>query len=138
MHVSLKSFLQLILDKTFLRFLLFGVLSTALHFLLMTLFFSLKAITLAGTANFVASTICAFCAFIFNCRFVFDSELKINIYKILKFILVYSGGAMIHFFVPYVMTDLAGFHINIAFLLALCVHVPLTYLLSKYWIFKTT
>lgn len=120
-----------------LRYIVNGLLATALHFAI--LIFNLEVLHLpsAGLANFIAACIAITFSFFSSRHFVFHAAHAPLLPQALGFGLLYALLAVAHGVILYLWTDRAGLDYRIGFLLGTCVQVAGSFIGNKLLVFKT-
>ena len=110
------------------RYVLNGLLATAVHFGAAWLCLQLFAFRWASVANFVGVTMGISISFIGNRYFVFVQRASPWLQQLTRFALLYGVIAVIHVSILFVWADIGGGGFNTGFLLATCVQF-----LCSYW-----
>lgn len=122
----------------FVRFLINGVLATAVHYLALRLGVEVLKLGSAGLANLLAAPLGIATSFLGNRYFVFQRQGGDLLQQALRFIGLYSAIALLHGSLLYVWSDLLKFNYHIGFLIAVAIQVVLGYLAGKHLVFKAT
>lgn len=119
------------------RYIINGLIATAVHFGVLTLNIEVFHFSSAGTANFIAA-ICGICVSFLGSRyFVFQQQTNTAlIQQAVKFGSLYGCIALLHALVLIIWTDQFGFDYRIGFLLATIIQVLSSYLGNKFLVFK--
>ncbi len=120
-----------------LRYIINGVVATALHFAILTFNLEVLHVPSAGVANFIAACIAITFSFFSSRHFVFRAAHAPVLRQALAFGLLYALLAIAHGVILYLWTDRAGLDYRIGFLLATCVQVAGSYAGNKLVVFKT-
>ena len=120
-----------------LRYIINGLLATALHFAILTFNLEVVRIPSAGVANFIAACIAITFSFFSSRHFVFRAAHAPLVRQAVCFVVLYGLLAVAHGVILYLWTDRAGLDYRIGFLLATCVQVAGTYVGNKLLVFKT-
>lgn len=119
------------------RYIVNGLVATAVHFAILT--FNLKVLEMpsAGVANFVAA-LCAICvSFLGSRHYVFRAAQGAVLRQAGYFVMLYILIAIGHGLILYLWTDRAGLDYRIGFLVATCFQVACSFLGNKLLVFKT-
>ena len=119
------------------RYIINGLVATALHFAILTFNMEVLHIPSAGVANFIAACIAITFSFFSSRHFVFRAAHASVLRQALAFGLLYAMLAIAHGVILYLWTDRAGLDYRIGFLLATCVQVAGSYIGNKLVVFKT-
>lgn len=120
-----------------LRYIINGLLATALHFAILTFNLEVLQIPSAGVANFIAACIAITFSFFSSRHFVFRAAHAPVVRQAVFFVVLYALLAVAHGVILYLWTDRAGLDYRIGFLLATCVQVAGSYIGNKLLVFKT-
>ena len=120
-----------------LRYLINGLLATALHFGILTVNLEVLQLSSAGLANFIAACIAITVSFFSSRHFVFRAAHAPVLRQAIFFVVLYGLLAVAHGVILYLWTDRAGLDYRIGFLLATCVQVAGSYIGNKLVVFKT-
>ena len=120
-----------------LRYLINGLLATALHFGILTVNLEVLQLSSAGLANFIAACIAITVSFFSSRHFVFRAAHAPVLRQAIFFVVLYGLLAVAHGVILYLWTDRAGLDYRIGFLLATCVQVAGSYIGNKLLVFKT-
>lgn len=118
------------------RYIINGLLATALHFAILTFNLKVLHIPSAGLANLIAASIAITVSFFSSRHFVFRAAHAPVLRQALAFGVLYALLAIAHGVILYLWTDRAGFDYRIGFLLATCVQVAGSYLGNRLVVFK--
>lgn len=119
------------------RYIINGLLATALHFAILTFNLEVLHLPSAGVANFIAASIAITFSFFSSRHFVFRATHAPMLPQVMAFGVLYALLAVAHGVILYLWTDRAGFDYRIGFLLATCVQVAGSYIGNKRVVFKT-
>ena len=125
------------LDRQPIRYLVNGVLATALHFGILTFNLEVLHLRSAGVANLIAASIAITASFISSRYYVFRAAHGPVGQQALAFGVLYAVLALVHGGILYLWTDRAGLDYRIGFLLATCVQVAGSYIGNKTLVFKS-
>ncbi len=118
------------------RYLINGVVATAIHYAVLRFNIEVLHIPLAGVANAIAAVFGIAASFIGSRYFVFrGSEGSVTRQGAL-FVLLYGTIAMLHALVMYVWADRLGGNYTIGFLLATGMQMAFSFLANKFLVFK--
>lgn len=120
-----------------LRYIISGLLATALHFAILTFNLEVLRLPSAGVANFIAACIAIGFSFFSSRHFVFRAAHAPVLPQAVAFGVQYALLAVAHGVILYLWTDRAGLDYRIGFLLATCVQVAGSYIGNKLLVFKT-
>lgn len=120
-----------------LRYIVNGLLATALHFAILTFNLEVLRLPSAGVANFIAACIAISLSFFSSRHFVFRAAHAPMLPQAAAFGVLYSLLAVAHGVILYLWTDRAGFDYRIGFLLATGVQVACSFIGNKLLVFKT-
>ena len=120
-----------------LRYIINGLVATAVHFAILTFNLEVLKIPSAGVANFIAACIAITVSFFSSRHFVFRATHAPVLRQAVFFVVLYGLLALAHGVILYLWTDRAGFDYRIGFLLATCVQVAGSYIGNKLVVFKT-
>ena len=118
------------------RYVISGLLATAVHYAVLTLnlgFFEFKS---AGLANLVAAIFGITTSFLGNRYFVFKRSAESVLQQALKFSGLYGAIAVLHGLLLWVWSDWHGLDYRLGFLLATGIQVSLSFLGNKFLVFK--
>ncbi|MEA4965348.1 MAG: GtrA family protein [Oscillospiraceae bacterium] len=131
MHI-LNKLKQHYWNKNFIIFLIIGVVNT-LNGSVFSYVFT-KLLNLNANLAFVIGYVCSLTiAYVLNCKFNFRQRL--NLAAMLKFFVSYIPNFLIQNAVVFVIFNLLGWHVLIAYVLAAIISIPLTFLIVKYFVF---
>jgi putative flippase GtrA len=119
-----------------LRYIVNGVVATAVHFGVLTFNLRVLEIASAGIANLLAATVGIATSFLGSRHFVFDAGDKPIFQQAGKFGLLYALIAVLHGMVLYGWSDLLRLDYRAGFLIATAFQVVLTYWGNKLLVFR--
>jgi putative flippase GtrA len=118
------------------RYVINGIVATAIHFIALTLNVEFLGIDSAGISNFLAA-ICGITASFLGSRyFVFRGHRSSILNQAALFVLLYFLIAIIHGLILFFWTDVYGHDYRIGFLIATFVQVIISYTGNKFWVFN--
>lgn len=118
------------------RYILNGLIATALHYLVLSVnlqFFEMRS---AGLANMVAAVFGISCSFLGSRYFVFRNHEGGLLQQARGFLLLYGLIACLHGLVLLVWTDIFSLDYRLGFLIATAMQVSVSYLGNKLVVFK--
>jgi len=118
------------------RYIINGIVATAIHFTILTINIDIFKFTSAGIANLVAAIFGILASFIGSRYFVYRGHSGTITSHMIKFILLYSSIALLHGGVLYIWTDIYHHTYQIGFVLATILQVALSYIGNKVLVFK--
>jgi putative flippase GtrA len=119
-----------------LRYLINGLVATAIHYGVLWFNIEVLHLPLAGVANAIAAVFGIAVSFLGSRYFVFrGSEGSVTRQGAL-FLMVYVGIAMLHALVMYAWTDRLGHDYRVGFLLATALQMAFSFLANKFLVFK--
>ena len=121
-------------DAIFLRFVLVGLINTAIGYALMLLLFHVVGLHY-GSAYFISYSIGFIISFLLNRSFVFSSQSD-TLIKFLKFLLSFGIAYAVSYAVLFTSVEHAHIETTWAFLLSMLSYSMLFYLLNRYFTFK--
>jgi putative flippase GtrA len=123
--------------KEIVRYIINGVVATAVHYAV--LLFNLHALNFnsAGLANLVAAIFGITTSFLGSRYFVFCKVDEPITAQAIKFSGLYGVIALLHGLVLFTWTDWLGLDYRIGFLIATVLQVSLSYIGNKFLVFKT-
>lgn len=119
-----------------LRYLINGLVATAIHYGVLRFNIEVLQIPLAAAANALAAVFGIAASFVGSRYFVFRGRQGGVGRQGALFLLVYVAIAMLHALVMYVWTDRFGLDYRIGFLLATSMQVAISYSANKFLVFK--
>lgn len=117
------------------RFVLNGLVATAMHYAVLVTLIETGAVQSAGVANAAASIVGITASYIGSRKFVFASRAPVAS-TLPSFLLIYVAVAMLHFVVLWLWTDRAGFNYSVGFVLATALSTCLTFIGNRYLVFN--
>lgn len=120
-----------------LRYIINGLVMTALHFAILAFNLEVLHLASAGVANFIAACIAITISFFGSRYFVFRAAHAPMLPQAAAFGALYALLAVAHGIILYLWTDRAGLDYRFGFLLATCVQVAGSYIGNKLLVFKT-
>lgn len=120
-----------------LRYLINGLLATALHFAILSFNLEVLHLASAGLANFIAACIAITFSFFSSRHFVFRAAHAPVLRQALFFVVLYGLLALAHGVILYLWTDRAGMDYRLGFLVATCFQVACSFFGNKLVVFKT-
>jgi len=119
-----------------LRYIINGVVATAVHYGVLTANLNIFAFESAGLANFVAALCGISMSFLGSRYFVFKNTAESFFMQFSKFGGLYGLIAIAHGAVLFVWTDLCALDYRIGFLIATALQMSCSYLGNKFWVFE--
>ena len=120
-----------------LRYLINGLLATAVHYGVLTANLELLDFRSAGAANFVAALFGISTSFMGSRYYVFRGHSQSFARQAAGFGGLYAGIAVLHGLALFVWTDRFGLDYRLGFVLATALQVLLSYFGNKYLVFRT-
>lgn len=120
-----------------LRYIINGIVATAVHYAVLTLNLQIFSMQSAGLANLVAAFFGISISFVGNRYFVFSQTEEGFLAQAAKFGGLYGVIALMHGVVLFLWSDWMGFDYRVGFLLATLFQMTGSYLGNKFLIFKT-
>lgn len=119
-----------------IRYVINGIIATAVHFGVLT--FNLKVLDMhsAGLANLTAAGFGIFSSFLGNRYFVFGKHQVNIVSQAIKFSFLYLATAIIHTGVLFIWSDCLLLDYKIGFLLATLIQFLVSYTSNKLMVFK--
>ncbi|KAB7768006.1 MULTISPECIES: GtrA family protein [Xanthomonas] len=124
------------LGGQFFRYVVNGLVATAIHFSVLKFNLDVVGIGSAGVANGIAAIFGITASFIGSRYFVFRGTRGRLLNQGLLFLLFYVGIALLHALVMYAWTDRLAFDYRIGFLLATGMQMVLSFFVNKFMVFK--
>lgn len=118
-----------------LRYFLNGILAASIHFLVLSVGLEIFRFQSAGVANFIAAIFGSTSSFIGARYYVFCKNEQNILRQALSFGMLYLAIALLHGFVMYIWSDLAGLDYRIGFVVATTIQVVLAYFGNKTFVF---
>lgn len=124
------------LNKQSIRYIINGLVATAIHFLV--LIFNLKVLewNSAGVANLIAAVFGISASFIGSRYYVFNGSLEPLVKQLYRFLLLYAAIAILHGILMYIWVDLYLQDYIIGFLIATAMQIACSYIGNKVLVFK--
>lgn len=124
------------LNKQPVRYIINGLVATAVHFFVLT--FNLKVLDWqsAGLANLVAAVFGITTSFIGSRYYVFSGSLESLFKQLYRFILLYAVIALMHGLLMFLWVDLYHYNYILGFVIATVMQVVCSYLGNKVLVFK--
>ena len=124
------------ISSQFSRYIINGVIATAVHFMVLLFNLNILHIPSAGIANLFAAVVGITVSFLGSRYFVFGSQDEKILHEASRFILLYASIAILHGLVLFVWSDVSHFDYRIGFLIATAFQVSLSYWGNKTLVFK--
>lgn len=118
------------------RFLINGLLATAVHFSVLYLCIEVLHVPLAAVANGVAALFGITASFLGNRYFVFPGRPGSALKQGSLFVLVYASIALLHALLMFAWADWLGLDYRIGFVLITGVQMVCSFLINKFVVFK--
>jgi len=118
------------------RYIVNGVIATAVHYVVLQFNLSVAHIPYAGVANLLAAVVGITTSFLGNRYFVFRAHAGSLLQQFTKFGLLYACIALLHGTVLWLWTDLNHLDFRIGFLLATALQVVLSFWGNKVLVFR--
>jgi len=118
------------------RYIVNGLVATALHYSILTINIELYDMKSAGIANIIAVFFGIFASFFGNRYFVFKSHHNPLATQSIKFLLLYGVIALMHGALLYIWTDINGFDYRIGFIIASIIQFIISFFGNKFLVFK--
>lgn len=126
----------IIKNKKFIKYCIFGLITTILHILL---FIILESILKYYIANIITLIIVKIVAYIFNKKYVFETKCK-NKLELSKEIIKYTISRLLTMIVDYlgliILVEVFNINEIIGKIIVVTTVVVLNYILSKYYVYK--
>lgn len=120
----------------FQRYIVNGLAATAVHYTMLVFNMEVLAMPSAGVANAIATLFGIATSFLGNRIFVFqETEAQIGA-QAMRFVALYSVIALIHGFVVFLWSDIAGYAYSTGFVLATVIQFILSYIGNKFVVFR--
>jgi len=120
------------------RYLISGLVATAIHFGTLVACLRLIGFSSAGLANLIAAFFGITASFIGSRYFVFRGHTEPIGRQAVKFGALYTSIALLHGLILYIWTDRIGFDYRTGFALATVIQVCATYASNKKLVFKAS
>lgn len=122
------------LDKTLVRFILNGLVATAVHYGFLLLFVEGVGLRPVGLANTLAACIGILASFMGNRHYVFQHTASFW-HTWHRFIALYGTIALLHGVLLYLWSDWQGWNYSVGFVLVTGAMVALSFTGNKFWVF---
>jgi len=122
--------------KQLTRYVINGVVATAVHYSILTFNLNVLGMQSAGVANLLAAVIGISTSFIGSRYYVFRKTDALIIHQAGKFLLLYAMIACLHGLILFIWTDIWHFDFRIGFLIATGMQVSLSYFGNKILVFN--
>jgi putative flippase GtrA len=119
------------------RYVINGIVATAVHYGILTVNIEFVGITSAGLASFIAAIFGITTSFLGSRYYVFRNTSENIFSQAAKFSGLYGTIAILHGLVLLIWTDFYAFNYRTGFLIATGLQVSLSYLVNKFLVFKT-
>lgn len=123
----------------FVRYIINGLLATAVHFGVLTINLSVLKFESAGLANVVAAVFGITASFLGSRYYVFREYAAKGspVRQALWFLMLYAGIALLHGALLYAWTDVHGLDYRIGFIVATSMQVAISYMANRVWVFRS-
>jgi putative flippase GtrA len=121
----------------FVRFVINGVVATAVHYAIFALLYFYAGVKLAALANVPAVFAGIAISFVGNRRFVFRSSSPDWEDEAVRFALLYGAIALIHVTILFIGADVLSVDATVTFALATVTQVCCNYIGARAWVFST-
>jgi putative flippase GtrA len=118
------------------RYIINGLMATAVHFSVLRFCMEVLHVPLAGEANAIAACFGIAVSFLGSRYFVFKGQEGSVVKQGSLFLGVYAVIALLHATVMYIWTDRMGFDYRIGFVLATCMQMAFSFVANKLLVFK--
>jgi putative flippase GtrA len=122
--------------KELARYIVNGLVATAVHFAVLSFTLKVWGLTSAGVANFIAAFFGILVSFLGSRYFVFRAHNQGILFQAAKFSGLYGSIALLHGLILYLWTDRWGYDYRLGFLLATLFQVSLSYIGNKRLVFR--
>lgn len=119
-----------------LRYIVNGLVATAVHYSILRLNLEVLEVPSAGAANAIAAVFGIAVSFLGNRYFVFRSAGAGLARQGMLFAVSYGFIALLHGLILYLWTDVGGFDYNVGFLMATVLQVACSFLINKFMVFR--
>lgn len=119
-----------------IRYVINGIVATAVHFSVLTFNLSVLGLQSAGVANLLAAIVGISTSFLGSRYYVFAITEGSFAHQLSKFILLYATIACLHGLILFAWTDSWHFDYRMGFLIATAVQVSLSYFGNKILVFN--
>lgn len=124
------------LRSQFVRYVVNGLVATAIHFCVLKFNLEVVGMRSAGIANGIAAIFGIAVSFAGNRWFVFAGSERKIVRQGALFLLAYACIAVLHALVLYVWTDRVGWDYRVGFVAATCMQMSLSFVINKFVVFK--
>ena len=124
------------LGSQLVRYLINGMVATAVHYGVLRFNIEVLHIPLAGVANAIAAVFGIIASFIGSRYFVFRMTDRSIVKQGSLFLLAYAAIAVLHGLILYVWTDRLGLNYTVGFLVATAMQMTCSFLVNKLLVFK--
>ena len=118
------------------RYIINGLVATAVNFVALSFFILLFGHGLAWLASVLASSIGITASFLGSRYFVFPGGKGTAVVQAWRFVCVYAATACVHASVLFLWTDTFGWDWRIGFIIATSLQVVVSYSANKFFVFK--
>lgn len=118
------------------RYIINGLVATAVHYAVLRFNMEVLEIPLAGVANAIAAVFGILVSFIGSRYFVFRAADKGIVEQGALFLAVYACIAVLHGLILYAWTDRMGFDYSVGFILATGMQMACSFVANKFMVFK--
>ncbi|HVI53964.1 MAG TPA: GtrA family protein [Luteibacter sp.] len=118
------------------RYIINGLVATAVHFGMLRFCMEVLHVPLAGEANAIAACFGITASFLGSRYFVFRGQEGSVVKQGSLFLGVYAVIALLHATVMYVWADRLGFDYRVGFVLATCMQMAFSFVANKLLVFK--
>ena len=136
MKISAGYVLENIRRNRLFRYILNGIVATAVHFLLLIIGVEWVEVYPVGLANLIAYIGGVVVSFLGNRYFVFSAVHTSFVSQVIKFGLLYAVLAVFHGIVLFIWSDIYGLDYKVGFLIATFFQFLLSYIGNKVMVFK--
>ena len=119
------------------RYIVNGLVATAVHFAVLSFNLEILYMPSAGLANFVAAVVAMSVSFLGSRHYVFRAAHAPALRQAIFFVVLYTLIALGHGIILYLWTDRAGLDYRIGFLVATVFQVACSFIGNKLLVFKT-
>lgn len=124
------------LSGQLLRFLVNGLVATAVHYSVLHVCIEVLHVPLAAVANAIAAVFGIIASFLGNRYFVFPGRPGSAMKQGSLFVLVYASVALLHGLLMFAWADWLGLDYRIGFLLITAAQMVFSFLVNKFVVFK--
>ena len=125
-----------VLNREGVRYIINGLVATAVHFVILWALLNVAGLESAGVANFIAAIFGILTSFLGSRYFVFRGHTQSIFHQASKFLGLYGGIAVLHGLTLFLLTDQMGVDYRLAFLVATGLQVMMGYLGNKFMVFS--